>query len=198
MKKIIILIAFHFIAIPISAQQGIKLYKGLSEGMSIKAAKKMMKKNKADYNEVSFGNNFIWTIKPTGLISKTKGSDYLAGIKMWPKGSLLTGVGYDLARGYLQTSASFFEERGYTDLIRSEWWNAPQNFNDGNYKYGLVLLSPEGDRVVHMYPSEVYSMSGDGTKIPTVYIKIFTKGQWEAMMAANADKKVKDTKDTDF
>ena len=49
-----------------------------------------------------------------------------------------------------------------------------------------------------MYPSEVYSMSGDGTKIPTVYIKIFTKGQWEAMMAANTDKKVKDTKDTDF
>ena len=50
---------------------------------------------------------------------------------MWPKGSLLTGVSYDAARRYLETSASFFEERGYTDLIRSEWWNAPQNFNDG-------------------------------------------------------------------
>ena len=41
--------------------------------MSIKEAKKMMKKNKDDYKEVSFGNGFIWTIKPTGLISKTKG-----------------------------------------------------------------------------------------------------------------------------
>lgn len=198
MKKLVLALAVMFMTAPAIAQEGTKLYKDLSEGMSVKAAKKMMKKNKDDYKEVSFGNGFMWTIKPTGLMSRTKGEDYLAGVWMWPKGSLLTGVGYDVARGYLEASASFFEGRGYTELIRNQWWNAPQNFNDGGYKYGLVLLSPDGSRVVHMYPSEIASMSGNGSTTPQVYIKIFSKGHWDEMMTASEDKKAKDTKDTDF
>jgi hypothetical protein len=197
MKRLFILLAVVFMTAPALAQKGTKLYKDLSEGMSIKEAKKMMKKNKDDYKEVSFGNGFMWTIKTTGLMSRKKGEDYLAGVWMWPKGSLLTGVGYDAARGYLDASASFFEERGYTDLIRNDWWNAPQMFNDGGYKYGLVLLSPDGARVVHMYPSEIPSMDGKTTN-PQVYIKVFSKGHWDTMMTASADKKEKDTKDTDF
>jgi len=197
MRKLIFVLAIVFMTAPVIAQKGTKLYKDLTEGMSIKEAKKMMKKNKDDYNEVSFGNGFMWTIKPTGLMSRTKGEDYLAGVWMWPKGSLLTGVGYNAARGYLEASASFFEGRGYTELIRNQWWNAPQNFNDGSYKYGLVLLSSDGTRVVHMYPSKVILMDGKTTN-HQVYIKIFSKEHWDTMMTASSDKKAKDTKDTDF
>ena len=86
MKRLFILLAVVFMTAPALAQKGTKLYKDLSEGMSIKEAKKMMKKNKDNYKEVSFGNGFMWTIKTTGLMSRKKGEDYLAGFR------IVTGV----------------------------------------------------------------------------------------------------------
>ena len=58
MKKLVLALAVMFMTAPAIAQEGTKLYKDLSEGMSIKEAKKMMKKNKDDYKKVSFGNGF--------------------------------------------------------------------------------------------------------------------------------------------
>ena len=165
--------------------------------MSVKAAKKMMKKNKDDYKDVAFGNGFDWTIRTTGLISRAKKDDYLYGVWMWPKGSLITGIGYEAARSYLDNAGTFFEERGYTEVIRNQWWNAPQNFLSGGYKYGLVLASEDNTRVVHIFPAEVPSMDGKTTN-ETAYIKIFSRGAWDDMMSSDAAKKDKDTKDTDF
>ena len=86
--------------------------------MTIKEAKKTIKKNKAQYNEVSFGNGFVWTIKgASSLMNASKGADYLAGIMMWPKGSLLSGIGYSGTKKYLEASERFFVERGFKDLI---------------------------------------------------------------------------------
>ena len=109
MKKIFTLSVFLIFNFSVNAQKGTKLYKGLFEGMTIKEAKKTIRKNKAEYNEVSFGNGFIWTIKgASSLMNATKGADYLAGIMMWPKGSLLTGIGYSNTKSYLKASESFF------------------------------------------------------------------------------------------
>lgn len=165
--------------------------------MSVKAARKMMKKNKKDYQDVAFGNGFMWTIRTSSLISRTRKDDYLYGVWMWPKGSLLSGIGYDAARGYLENAGRFFEERGYKEVIRNQWWNAPRNFLSGGYKYGLVLASDDNTRIVHIYPSEIMLMDGK-TKNETAYIKIFSKGAWDEMMNIEDERKQKDTKDTDF
>ena len=180
------------------AQNGTKLYKDLKEGMSIKLAKKIIKKNRGDYNEVQFGGGVNWTIKTTGLMRKTKGSDYLYGIFMWPKGSMLTGLGYDAARTYLSVAGSFFEEKGYTEIVKNQWWNAPQTFNSGNYLYGYVLLSPEKDRVIHLFPSEVPSLDGKSPPNPTAYLQIYSKDSWDAVVKLNDEKNKKKTKNTDF
>ena len=193
MKKYFLIILICTISFPAFSQGGTKLYKNLIEGMPIKEARKTVKKNKADYGEVSFGGGFIWVIKTTGLMRL---NDKLLGIWMWPKGSFMTGVGYDSARNYLDTAGAFFEKRGYTELIKNQWWNAPQNFNSGGYLYGYVLLSPEKDRVVHIYPSEV-TMDGSSFN-PQAYIKIFSKTQCDKMIDKRAELESKDTENTDF
>tara|TARA_B100000963_G_C22490620_1_gene609103 strand:+ start:360 stop:956 length:597 start_codon:yes stop_codon:yes gene_type:complete len=198
MKKVTaFLILSVFLSNVSFSQQGTKLYKNLIEGMSIKDAKKEIKKNKSDYNEVSFGNGFQWTIKSTGLIKKDKKSDALYGVFLWPKGTLLSGLGYDGTVNYLNASSKFFLDRGYTELLKNQWWNAPQNFTTANYKYGLVLLSPDKTRVVHLYPVDMLLMDGK-TKTNQAYIKLFSKGAWDEMMEEEDQKKSQDTSNTDF
>jgi len=195
MKKLLLLFILFNISFTYS-QKGVKLYKDLIEGMSVKDAKKMMKKNKEDYNSVSFGNGFTWTIKKTGLMQKSKKSDYLFGVWLWPKGTLLSGLGYDATRNYLDNAGSFFEERGYTKVIKNDWWNAPLNFRDGGYKYGYVLESADKTRVVHIFPTYVATMAGETA--PNAFIKLFSREGWDYLMSLDDAKKKKDTKDTDF
>ena len=83
-------------------------------------------------------------------------------------------------------------------MIRNKWWDAPQNFHEGGYKYGLVMVSPEDDRVIHMYPITYPSPLNPDTKQTTAYIQLYSKGQWDKMMNSSEVKKSKDTSKTDF
>jgi hypothetical protein len=177
------------------AQEKTKIYKGLTEAMSKSEVKAEMKKNKDDYKEVGMGNGVVWTIKKTGMLYVPK--DNLIGIWMWPKGTLLSGLGYDATVSYLQEAKRFFVSRDYEILLENEYWDKPQNFTGKGYAYGLVLVSPDQKRVVHLYPAEITLMDGKSTNMQA-YLKVLTKSYWDSEMSANAKKREQDTKDTDF
>lgn len=195
MKKLLLLIAITS-TISAFSQDKVKIYKGLYEGMTRKEVKTEFKSNKADYNSVSFGNGLEWTIKKTGgMLYNPK--DYLVGVWMWPKGTLLSGIGYEATVSYLQQSKKFFLSRGYEILLENEWWDKPQNFVGKSYKYGLVLNSKDNKRVVHLYPAEITLMDGKSTNMQA-YIKVFTRSFWDKEMNENKKEYENDTKDTDF
>lgn len=194
--RFIIYAAIFLIAFSINAQKGTKLYKDLKEGLPISLARKIVKNNKADYNSINFGNGFIWTIKARELYERENGDNYFYGILMYPKNSLMYGSGYDGTRNYLDHAETFFVERGYTDLIRNDYWNAPANFTANDYAYGLVMENKKDNRVVHLYPAE--SPAGNGNYTMNAYIQIWSKEAWDTLWSKRENKKESDTKDTDF
>jgi len=191
MKKILILLLF----IPLLSSSQVKIYKGLIEGMNSKEAKNVIKKNKNDYKVVAVGNGVEWTIRTTSPMYSPK--NYLVGVTMWPKGFGLTGTGYDLAVSYLNTTKEFFIDRNYSVLLESTYWNAPKNFNDGNYLYGCVLLSPDDERVIHIFPSEIMQLDGKSYR-DTAFVKVMTKSFWDKTQEARKEVKKEEIKDTDF
>jgi hypothetical protein len=178
--------------------QNVKLYKDLSEGLLKKEAKKIIKSNKGDYNEINIGNGFQWTLKTTGLLyGPYKG---LRVIWLWPKGSLMSGSGYDRTVSYLNATKSFFESRDWTVLLKNDYWNAPQNFTSKGYLYGLVMLSPDEKRVIHLYPEKVMPLGCTENSCMTeqAYMKLMSKSWWDKLMNDSEAQKDKDTSKTDF
>jgi|14BtaG_2_1085337.scaffolds.fasta_scaffold16630_2 hypothetical protein len=191
MKKILFVLLF----VPLVSFGQVKIYKGLIEGMSKKEAKNVIKKNKNDYKVVAVGNGVEWTIRTTSPMYNPE--NYLVGVTMWPKGFLLTGTGYEIAVSYLETTKQFFIDRNYSVILESTYWNAPKNFNDGGFLYGCVLLSPDDERVIHIYPSETPSLDGK-TYRDTAYAKVMTKSFWDKTQEARKEVKKEEIKDTDF
>ena len=60
------------------------------------------------------------------------------------------------------------------------------------------MISPEGDRVIHMYPMTYPSPLNPDTNQSNAYIQLYSKGQWDKMMDSSEAKKSKDTANTDF
>lgn len=192
-QAFLLMLSMLFVANMQGQNKGGKLYKDLAEGMSKKEARATIKENREEYISIDIGNGFEWTLRQTGLLFDKQ---YLTGIQLWPKGSLLTGLGYDGTVAMLDRSRRFFEERGYKVLLENPYWNAPANFNRKGYLYGLVLTDSSEERVVHLFPSEV-TMDGK-TFNEQAYMYLYTKGMWDRIMKEREEKKERDTAETDF
>ena len=190
MKKLIFTLLF--LTTVVNAQTS--LYKDLTEGMSKKEAKKVIKADKDNYKVVDLGNGFKWTLRTTGL--RYNEQDQLTVVYLWPYKSAITGIGYDATVNMLDHSKSFFESKGYTVLLQNKFWNAPANHDAHNFVYGLVMLSPQGDRVVHLYPSKVFTMAQE--LVHTAYLELMSKKQWDSYLESRKSKKLESTSNTDF
>ena len=142
------LIIILLIAPLISFGQSTSLFKGLNLGMSKKEAKKEYKTNKASYDNIDIGNGWIWRTNSVNFYYGKKG---LEGIYFYQKGSLLSGIGYDNTVNCLIMTKQFFENLGYTEFYKNEWWNAPRNFSSA---YGLILVSSDKAKIAHIFPSK--------------------------------------------
>ena len=182
----------------LSTAQNVILYKDLTEGLNKKEAKKIIKSNKDAYKTVNIGNGFEWTLRTTGLLYDKFGA--LKVIWLWPKGTLLSGSGYDVTVNYLNATKSFFESRNWTVILQNDYWNAPMNFDTKGFLYGLVMLSPEKDRVIHLYPDKVLPMGCTEASCMTeqAYMKLMSKSWWDKELAEQEAKVNKDTSNTDF
>lgn len=196
MKKIITLIALSVSLL--ASAQNVKLYKDLTEGLTKKEAKKVIKSNKEAYVSVNIGNGFEWTLRTTGLLYGKFGG--LKTIWLWPKGTLMSGSGYDATVNYLNATKSFFESRNWTVILKNDYWNAPQNFDTKGFLYGLVMLSPEKDRVIHLYPEKVMPLGCTEVSCMTdqPYMKLMSKNYWDEQLAQREAKLNKETQNTDF
>jgi hypothetical protein len=195
MKKLLILGLMFGLTIKLNAQT--KLYKGIYDGMNHKSAINEFKENKDDYSEVNLGNGFIYTINRMGGIVANEKNE-VKTITMWPKGSALTPVGYQLTINYLNHSRSFFIKQGYSVMLENPNWNLPMRFNDAGYVYGLVLLSPEKDRVVHLFPTKQLVLGSTTEYTYNPYIILMTKNHWDYVQNKRTDNLTSQTSKTDF
>lgn len=147
MKKLTITTALTLI---ISLAFSQTVFKGLNYHMRPGEAKNEFKKNKLEYDNVDFGNGFVWRIYQQNFMYDEIG---LVGVLFSPKGAAL-GLSHDGATSYLEFSRAFFENKGYTVFFEPDYWQYPINFKA---KYGLLMHDAEKKIVVQLYPYKGYS-----------------------------------------
>jgi hypothetical protein len=182
------------VGISTTSYSQISLYKEINDGMDKSTALSIYKKNKTEYKEINLGNGFVYTINRMGGIGVDE-NDKVRTITMWPKGTALSGLGWQGTVNYLNHTRSFFEQKGYEILLENPYWNAPLNFNASGYVYGLVMVNSDGDKVVHIFPVEMMLME---SKIYNSYIVLTTKDYWDKSMNKRKEKFVSETTNTDF
>jgi len=139
MKKVKLVILLTIFLSNLSFSQEMKpLYKGLLYNMPIENAKKELKKNIQDYNNISFGNGIVWEISEPYLIES---NGKLSGLGLLPKNKIL-GLKHENAKVYLQNSRKFFESKGYIVLKEPDNWDIPVLFSQNNL-FGLLLHNPD-------------------------------------------------------
>lgn len=138
------------------------IFKGLNREMSKSDAKKEFKKNKSEYDNVDFGNGFVWRTFNQNFIFDNGG---LVGVLFSPKGALM-GLSHDGATSYLEFSKAFFENKGYTVFLEPEYWQYPINFRS---KYGLLMYDTDRTIMVQLYPYKGYA---SGKMYYTAYMKV--------------------------
>ena len=145
MKKLLLILLF----VPlISIGQSQSLFKGLNLGMTKKDAKKEYKDNKSEYDNVDIGNGWVWKTTTANFFYDNNG---LEGILFYQKGTLLSGMSYDNTVNCLNMTKQFFENLGYEEFYKNQWWNAPMNFSSA---YGLILVSSDKAKIAHIYPTK--------------------------------------------
>jgi len=143
MKRFVLLIVAVAAVCFVAMSQPI--YRGLNYGMNVKDAKDEFKTNKDQYDNIDFGNGFVWRVYTQNLIYQ---NDSLMAILMTPKGAAL-GLSHDGATSYLEFSRTFFENKDYEVFFEPEYWQYPLNFHA---KYGLLLSNPDKTIMVQLYP----------------------------------------------
>lgn len=159
MKSILLIIISVMFAVDCFSQT---IFKGLNYNMSVSEAKKEFKTNKEQYDNVDFGNGFVWRIFPQNFIYK---NGNLVGVLFQPKGALL-GLSHTGTTSYLEFSRSFFEIKGYKVFFEPEYWQYPLNFNS---KYGLLMQNEDKTIIVQLYPFKWFY---SGTTYYSAYMKV--------------------------
>ena len=172
MKRIVLLFVVFTIC---CAAYGQPIFKGLNYGMSEKEAKAEFKNNKDQYDNVDFGNGFVWRAYTQNFIFI---NDSLTGILMTPKGGAL-GISHDVTTQFLEFSRAFFEIKGYTVFFEPDYWQYPLNFHS---KYGLLLANPEETVMVQLYPLSV--KMGHNTSF-TACLKVMNYGWFKKVYEAD-------------
>jgi hypothetical protein len=147
MRKILIIITMLMTIITMGQTQ---LYKGFTEGMTTSEAMRELKKNKKRYKDIDFGKGIKWQV------FKNKGSfvaddNSLVGVHFI--GNDYYGQGFTGQAGFLalEQTANVLLEKGYEVYLENEDWKYPHYWERNNYAYGLMLLSPDKTKVVHLY-----------------------------------------------
>lgn len=179
MKKLLLISVFAVMSSSLFAQS---IFKGLEYGMSKTEAKKEYKTNKAEYDNVDFGNGFRWRAFHQNFIIV---NNDLVGILFTTKGTLL-GLSHDGATSYLEYSRAFFEKKGYTVFLEPEYWQYPVNFRS---KYGLLMHDEDKSIVVQLYPGSGYA---NGTSVYFAYMKVLNyewfMNEFQAQKEINEEK----------
>ncbi|MFO7864376.1 MAG: hypothetical protein R6U85_10275 [Salinivirgaceae bacterium] len=136
-----IIVVFFLLYINANAQ----MFKGLEYGMSRREAKKEFRKNTSEYDNVDFGNGFVWRLYTQNFLYE---DNNLVGVWFTPKGGAL-GLTHKGATSYLEFTRVFFEDKNYTVFFEPEYWQYPINFNS---MYGLLMHDSEKNIIVHLYP----------------------------------------------
>lgn len=122
------------------------IFKGLKYNMTESEAKKEFRANKDQYDNVDFGNGFVWRLYQQNFLYV---DDKLVGVLFSPKGGGF-GQSHNNVINYLEFSRSFFENKGYTVIFEPEAWQYPTLFNS---KYGLLLQNEDKTIIVQLNPS---------------------------------------------
>ena len=175
MKKIILIFGMlSFTFINVIAQS---IYLGLENGMSKSQANKEFKENKEKYTDGDIGNGFAWRLYKQNFIYNNSG---LVEVLFSPVGGGL-GMSYDNTINYLNYTRKFFDTKGYKTIYEPEYWNAPENFVEKSYKYGLLMGNKEKTIIVQLYPKKIQNLYNAYFKVLNYewFNKIFEKDKIE-------------------
>lgn len=167
MKKIVCLL--FFVTVSFYSQE--EIFKGLKYGMNENESKKEFQKNKPEYINIDFGNNFYYRIFRQNFVFI---DNKLSSVLLSPKGFAL-GMDYDSAKNYLIHTRNYFKELNYQTFIDNEFWNAPYNYVKSGSKWGLVMYNQEKTKIIQIYTVE-FNVTQSSSYI--VYLKVWNYKKW--------------------
>jgi len=172
-----------------------KLYGDFNLYQTKGEVKKIFKKNKKKYQNISFGGQDFWIINKLAISSFIYKRDRLIGIRLFSK---RIAESNDLQKQSIENLDNYFLAKKFQVLFRQKHWNTPVFYD--NAQKGVVYKNPKSNTIIDLQMRTEKVIQEDNSfrasfKNNHIFIDIIPYGMYEKEMKERKIKKQSDTSD---
>ena len=195
MKKLLLLSALLIFACSFVSFSQEKLYGDFQLFQSKKEVKKILKKNKEKYENISFGGQDFWIVNRMLISSFSYLNGKLVKVRLFSK---KIAASNDLQKQAITDLDNYFMNNDFEELYRQTHWNTPVFFD--NAQFGVVYKNPKSNTVIVLQMVTQKVVQDDGSYRATfennrIIIDIIPYALYEKEMEKRKTKKQTDTSD---